>query len=128
MAISISISNPAIRGVGFGRTGATLYELTEPLTVVMEVGSGQLRITVPAGFVTDLATVPRVLWPLMAPYGKHQLAAIVHDYLYQCVGDVSRFLADAIFRDLMAHLDVPLWRRVLAYYAVRFFGGRHWTA
>jgi hypothetical protein len=126
--MAISISNPAIRGVGVSSTGATLYELVEPLTVVMEVGIGEIRITVPAGFVTDLATVPRVLWPLMAPSGQHQLAAIVHDYLYQCVGAVSRFLADAIFRDLMAHLDVPLWRRVSAYYAVRAFGGRHWTA
>lgn len=126
--MAISMTNPAVRAVGVSSTGATLYELVEPLTVVMEVGIGEIRITVPAGFVTDLATVPRVLWPLMAPSGQHQLAAIVHDYLYQCVGAVSRFLADAIFRDLMSHLDVPLWRRVLAYYAVRAFGGRHWTA
>jgi len=126
--MAISISNPAIRECGVSVAGATLYELAEPLTVVMQVGMGELRIMVPAGFVTDLATVPRVLWPFIAPSGPHQRAAIVHDYLYQCVGDVSRFLADAIFRDLMRQLDVPLWRRVLAYYAVRAFGGRHWAA
>lgn len=103
-----------------------MYQLVEPLEVFIPAGVGHIRITVPEGFETDLASVPRVLWPLMAASGPHQRAAIVHDFLYQSVTDVSRFLADALFRDLMSALGVPLWRRVSAYYAVRAFGWRHW--
>ncbi|ECG8634089.1 DUF1353 domain-containing protein, partial [Salmonella enterica subsp. salamae] len=39
-------------------------------------------IEVPAGFVTDLATIPRIFWSLMPPDGKYAKAAIIHDYLY----------------------------------------------
>ncbi len=39
-------------------------------------------IHVPAGFVTDLASVPRIFWTLLPPDGKYAKAAIIHDYLY----------------------------------------------
>lgn len=39
-------------------------------------------ISVPAGFVTDLATVPCIFWSVMPPDGKYAKAAIIHDYLY----------------------------------------------
>lgn len=39
-------------------------------------------ISVPAGFVTDLATIPRIFWTLLPPDGKYAKAAIIHDYLY----------------------------------------------
>ena len=28
-------------------------------------------ITVPPGFITDFASVPRIFWPIIAPRGKH---------------------------------------------------------
>lgn len=54
-------------------------------------GAG-LEVEVPAGptdpqnadssaGITDLATVPPLLWGLVASYGQHTLAAILHDYL-----------------------------------------------
>lgn len=39
-------------------------------------------IEVPVGFVTDLATVPRIFWSLLPPDGEYAKAAIIHDYLY----------------------------------------------
>lgn len=36
---------------------------------------------VPAGFLTDAATTPRILWPLFPPVGKWTRSAILHDYL-----------------------------------------------
>ena len=39
-------------------------------------------ITVPTGFVTDLASVPRAMWWLIAPFDVAR-AAIVHDILYK---------------------------------------------
>lgn len=39
-------------------------------------------IEVPAGLITDLATIPRIFWILLPPDGKYAKAAIIHDYLY----------------------------------------------
>ncbi len=78
-------------------------------------------ITVPAGTVTDLASVPRVLWAVFPPHGRYAKAAIVHDYLYeQAIG--SKAFADRVFLEAMEILQVPKWRRVLLYWAVRCFG------
>ena len=34
---------------------------------------GGAKITIPAGFITDFASVPRILWPLFPPFGKYEL-------------------------------------------------------
>lgn len=81
-----------------------------------------VRVVVPAGFLTDFASVPRFLWPIFPPTGPWQRAAVVHDWLYTRAADCPRFLADALFRDAMQAAGVPAWRRVAAYYAVRCFG------
>jgi len=75
---------------------------------------------VPAGFHTDLASIPWWLRWLCPKFGPWDVATIIHDYL--CVKKpCSRFLADAVFREKMADFDVPLWRRVLMYYGVRIY-------
>jgi hypothetical protein len=37
-------------------------------------------ITIPAGTRTDLASVPRIFWWLLAPFGAHEAAAVLHDW------------------------------------------------
>ena len=39
-----------------------------------------VSITVPSGFITDLASTPRLLWAFIAPFDVAR-AAIVHDLL-----------------------------------------------
>jgi hypothetical protein len=39
-------------------------------------------VTVPVGFVTDFASIPRVFWSLLRPDGVYTYPAIVHDFLY----------------------------------------------
>jgi len=46
------------------------------------------EITIPKGFVTDYASVPRYLWWLYPPVGGYDDAAVVHDYLYECGPEV----------------------------------------
>ena len=78
-------------------------------------------IRVPVGTVTDLASVPRLLWAIFPPNGQYAKAAIVHDYLYSnAIGDKS--WADNVFREAMGVLKVPKWRRITMYWAVRLFG------
>ena len=46
-------------------------------------------IVVPAGFETDLASVPRAAWALIAPWDVAR-AAIVHDILYKTIRQTHR--------------------------------------
>ena len=81
----------------------------------------RIWIDVPAGYVTDLASVPRALWTVFPPHGRYAKAAIVHDYLYSnAIG--SKRWADKVFLEAMGVLDVPKWRKWVMYFAVRLFG------
>ena len=108
-----------IEGESWGRQ---LWTLTDPLLFSLRVDGGEVTVFVPEGFITDFASVPRPLWPIFPPAGQWCEAAVIHDYLYS-TKTCSRFLADAIFRECMHQLGVPMWRRVLMYYAVRTLGG-----
>lgn len=80
-------------------------------------------ITVPAGFETDFASVPKGLWWLLPPTGKYGKAAVIHDYLYRTHGYSSKIVADAIFYEAMTALGVGAFTRGVMYLAVHFFGG-----
>lgn len=114
-------TKPVTRYLGEDSKGRALEELVEPLVVDLWLGGGRLQLYVPRGFVTDFASVPRFFWRVLPPNGPYRVAAIVHDFLYTTSCD--RFLADAIFRDLMKRTGVVMWKRIVMYYAVRVFGG-----
>ena len=78
-------------------------------------------ITVPAGFVTDLASIPRAFWSLLPPHGRYAKAAIIHDWLY-ATGIGGREYADDVFLEAMEVLGVSPWKRKTMYWAVRAFG------
>lgn len=83
-------------------------------------------ISVPAGTVTDLATVPRLLWAVFPPHGRYAKAAIIHDYLYeQAIG--SKAYADRTFLEAMTVLGVPSLTRAVMYWSVRLFGRGNYT-
>jgi hypothetical protein len=81
-------------------------------------------IEVHGGFLTDLASVPRFLWPVFPPWERYGPAAVLHDYLYwRPEAEWSRRDADRVFRDVMRLLGVRGFERVPIYLAVRWFGG-----
>lgn len=79
-------------------------------------------ISVPVGFVTDFASVPRFFWRVLPPTGRYGKAAVVHDYLY---GShlVAKPVADRVFLEAMTRLGVNRFTRSIMYWAVRLFGG-----
>jgi len=80
-------------------------------------------ITVPKGFETNLASIPRLLWSIFPPNGEYSKAAIVHDYMYRTPSaGFTQKEADKIFNDGMKVLSVATWRRKAVYAAVRVFG------
>jgi hypothetical protein len=82
-------------------------------------------IVAPIGFITDLASVPRIPFAYWACGGCANEAAVVHDYLYTS-HIVSRSVADEVLREAAAITGVPWWKRMLFFAAVRVFGGSHW--
>lgn len=82
-------------------------------------------ITVPAGFRTDLASVPRVPVAFLLAGDCAREAAVVHDYLYS-THLVDRATADAVLREAAAVTGVPAWRRWLMWAGVRLGGAPHW--
>lgn len=95
---------------------------------------------IPQGYVTDFASVPRILWPLFPPYGKHTIAAVVHDYLYDhkphiayknsdgswSPRRITRSDADGVFRRIMKERGVGFTRRWLMWAGVRIGGWYGW--
>lgn len=99
--------------------------------------------TVPAGFVTDFASVPAMVQWLIPSYGKYALAAIVHDWY--CIQLANRYKieqlnmqgvstswqpddicamssrdVDGMFRRMMRELEVPFLRRWVMWTGVRW--------
>ena len=96
-------------------------------------------ITVPTGFITDLASTPRILWAFIAPFDVAR-AAIVHDLLYKSIRQYrwkkglieedkeliknAKVAADKVFLLAMkdAQPKVSGWKIYSAWKAVDLFG------
>lgn len=78
-------------------------------------------ISVPFGFKTDLASVPRIPIIYELTGNTASAAAVIHDYLYK-TKEVPKILADAVFREASKATGVPFWRRSLMWFGVRIFG------
>lgn len=88
-------------------------------------GAGVVRVDVPKGFVTDLASVPSYLWSVFNRIGRYGNAAIYHDWLYW-QQTVTRDVADRVFDRAMNDMGVDAVNRNLIWAGVRVFGGSAW--
>ena len=76
------------------RLGNRLWVLTQPFIFSVD----DETFTVPRGFVTDGASVPRVMYPICSPVsGPFGQGALAHDFYYSIDGpDIGRLRADLI--------------------------------
>ena len=89
------------------------------------VAKDNRHVLVPRGFITDLASIPRVFWRVIPPTGPYGPATVIHDFLYSNQ-PCSRKTADRLFLEGMKVLKVAWWKRRVMYRAVRVFGGVPW--
>lgn len=94
-------------------------------------------VTIPTGFVTDFASIPRplkVLWP--SPGGPWDLPAVVHDYLYKyalvrCINGRTRTITrEQADHELNAGMELQHTRftaRRCIYRGVRLGGWVAWN-
>ena len=102
----------------------TYWYLREPL--VWRAFDGRV-VVVPAGFVTDFASVPKAVWNVLPKWEKCGPGAVVHDYLYW-QQEQPREKADKYFLEAMSDNKVGWIKRKTIYGAVWLFGGLSWRA
>lgn len=86
------------------------WELLQDLTYLCEL-SGK-AYTVPAGTITDFASVPRLPMVYLLAGNTAHLAAVVHDHLYQSAQEPKQ-VADRVFAEIMDRTGIAGWRRDL---------------
>jgi hypothetical protein len=95
--------------------------------LVYESDLAGITICAPEGFVTDLASVPRLPFAYMLTGGIGHAAAVIHDCLYT-THVTDRKTADDIFHEALIVLGVPKFRADLMWAGVRMGGGGSWRA
>lgn len=89
------------------------------------LGSGD-TITVPAGFITDFASIPKFAWSIIGgPWGKYGKAAVIHDYLF-ATQQRSWKETNQIFLEGMKVLGVSWMKRTTMYSLVMVFSWVSW--
>ena len=81
-------------------------------------------VTVPAGYKTDLASVPRLLrWIVPVANAKNRKAAVVHDYLCTHGDGVvkNQKQSDKVFREALGVLGLGRFKSGILYFSVRIF-------
>ncbi len=83
-------------------------------------------LTVPVGFYTDFASVPRlgIIYALLGDRAHEP--AVVHDWLYYAA-ITTRKTADAVLMEAMKVLGLPFWQRIPIYWGVRLGGWKAWN-
>jgi hypothetical protein len=138
-----SLPNPVISW----DQGNRIWILEEHVHVGIQVKdqSDPYQLHIPDKFTFDLATIPRLLWVLLAPFELSIIAPLVHDFLYENKGNlyldethqisskktdipikISRLETDRIFLEHMKQEGVGKIKRYLSYYGVRMFGNKYW--
>ena len=85
-----------------------------------------IKIEVPEGFVTDLASLPWFTSALFKKLGRHQRAAVLHDYLYRKKTFAKRY-SDQQFNMAMQQDGVVKWRRKLIMAGLAVGGWVGWS-
>jgi uncharacterized membrane protein len=82
--------------------------------------------TVPVGFFTDFASVPRlgIVYAMLGDRA-HQ-PAVVHDWLYYAA-ITTREMADDVLMEAMTALALPWWQRYPIWWGVRAGGWAAWN-
>ncbi len=131
--------NPCVYRYAFNGSKWRRFELMRDVDVELSYGI----LNIPKGFLWDLSSVPSIFWWFMKPFGRFDLAYLVHDLLYQNKGVIkmadgkytfySREECDKIMFDFAKAIvgtnkvslrNIDIYVR---YYAVRIFGGIVWN-
>jgi len=93
----------------------------------MQVTIDGKRYVIPKNFETDLASIPRFMWPILSPrYSPFVYPSILHDYLYSCGNLGDRKWADEALYSALRSEGVSKYTAMKFYLGVRVFGAIHY--
>lgn len=123
--LHIAYDRPASDLVGHDQ-----WKVTQSFRFYLEPSANPRWAYVPAGFLTDGATVARPFWWLIPPWGSYGQAAVLHDLLCETRTvfhdglpvTITRAECDKIFNEAMKATKVNPVIRTLMYAAVRIYG------
>jgi hypothetical protein len=101
-----------------------LWVLNQPLMFSGSCGV----ITVPEGFITDLASIPHVVdWiPFLDRTGASRRPGALHDWLYAGMRSKGKDWCDALLREALMSEGLSHFEATAYYKAVQWFGKRAW--
>lgn len=100
------------------------FEVTEDLTYQSDLFGPR---TIPAGFISDLASIPRfALGYLNSDDPRISAISMVHDWEYTRKA-LTRLQCDQLLREGMIALGARPTMAAVVYAAVRLGGGSHWN-
>ena len=97
--------------------------LWQPFGYVSKVGD---IINVPAGFKTDLASIPWLFRRILPKSGEYNKACVIHDWMYK-THLFERSKCDDILLEAMEFEGVGYCKRYTIYWAVRAGGWLPWA-
>ena len=109
--------------------GVDHWVVTQEFIYYIGTENSNKWVLIPAGYLTDGASVPKMLQLLLPPWGSYGQAAVLHDYLcehgeimdgfdYSFVG---RRYIDGVLSEAMKVLNVSEWKRGLIMSGVDFY-------
>ena len=105
---------------------SSFFTLEKPLTY--QYLQANTAYTVPVGFKTDFASIPKIFQSIIADSESDiRDAAVIHDWLYS-TGFVPRLEADRILRAAMLELGASRLKAYVVFLAVRLGGASHYGA
>lgn len=118
--------------VSYARNASLLLEkdywyLKEELKVDITMNDDLYEVVIPEGYLTDGATVPRILWSICPKWDQSHKAVILHDYLCEYgvirkngeMVKIDRERIDLLFLEAMRFEGVSQIKHSMMYAAVR---------
>lgn len=108
----------------FDEDGITKLRLLKPITFI---GNDGRRYLIPAGYVSDGASVPRFFWRLLSPCidGRTLPSSVVHDFEYDhAIG--TRSGSDGDYYARLVADGYPKCKAMLTWAGVRMGGSKRW--
>ena len=105
------------------REGRQLYRLIAPLLYQSDIAG--VTITVPVGYISDLASIPRMPLVYRELESLADMPGVAHDFCYS-TGFLDRDTADLMLKEACFLIGLPAWKVWAIYYGVRVGGGSHY--
>lgn len=111
------------------KLGSNYWYVANDVDVVIRTMGHEYAFSIPCGYLTDGATVPRVIWNIIPVWDECSESVVIHDYLCNyprvkldgCDHQIPREVVDRLFLAALEFYGVNKLKRFLMYNAVSLY-------